>query len=204
MNRDWHGLADLCEIEGQYIPNMECNNDPTSNVLNLWYENNSETSTIQNLLSYLEEMDRYDVIYDIKELLDDDIKYYKQNPNDGAIKRPNLDADKYILTNDDVSRLNEGLELQNYDAFVLFADDDINFASQIIEVLEKEYNMKLCTKDRDLVGGGFEHDSIIKLISERCNRLIVIVSNEFFKSSANKFFYTFAQAIGIGRQTSFF
>lgn len=145
-------------------------------------------------------MDRYDVIYDTKHLLDEDIKFYKQNPNEGCLKTPNLELDKCILTTDDVSRLNQGLELQNYDAFVLFDDDDIDFATQLIEIMEREYNMKLCVKDRDLVGGGIEHDSIIKLISDRCNRLVVIVSNAFLNSPVNKFFYSFAQAIGIGNK----
>lgn len=57
---------------------------------------------------------------------------------------------------------------------------------------------QLCVKDRDLLGGiSFEHEAILRLISERCNRLIVIISNAFLKSNANKFFVNFGQAIGI-------
>uniref|UniRef100_T1I0G5 Uncharacterized protein n=3 Tax=Rhodnius prolixus TaxID=13249 RepID=T1I0G5_RHOPR len=37
----------------------------------------------------------------------------------------------------------------------------------------------------------------MRLISERCNRLIIVVSPSFLDSPANKFFVTFAQAIGI-------
>lgn len=102
------------------------------------------------------------------------------------------------MTIDDVNRISEGLDPQTYDAFVLFADDDIDFATELIETMEKQYNLKFCVKGRDLVGGGFEHDSVIKLISERCRRLIVILSPAFLESSSNKFFYSFAQAIGIG------
>jgi len=55
-------------------------------------------------------------------------------------------------------------------------------------------------RDRDLVGGlTFEHEAIMRLIAKRCNRLIVIASPNFLKSEANKFFVTFATALGIGK-----
>lgn len=56
---------------------------------------------------------------------------------------------------------------------------------------------QLCTKD-DLIGGQFEHEVVMNLIADRCNRLIVIVSPAFFESPANTFFTNFAQAIAIG------
>lgn len=37
----------------------------------------------------------------------------------------------------------------------------------------------------------------MKLISDRCERLIVIFSDEFFKGEHNTFFVKFAQALGI-------
>lgn len=59
---------------------------------------------------------------------------------------------------------------------------------------------QLCTKDRDLVAGStFEHEVIMQVIRDRCRRLIVIVSPPFLESAANKFFLTFAQALGIGK-----
>lgn len=45
----------------------------------------------------------------------------------------------------------------------------------------------------------FEHEAIMRLIAKRCNRLIVIASPNFLKSEANKFFVTFATALGIGK-----
>lgn len=88
------------------------------------------------------------------------------------------------------------LSKQTYDAFVLFADHDLEFATELIENLETS-GIKLCVKDRDLVAGSFEHEAVMKLISERCNRMIVLISPEFLKSSANKFFVNFAQSLGI-------
>lgn len=60
-------------------------------------------------------------------------------------------------------------------------------------------------KDRDLVGGvAFEHEAVMKLISERCNRLLIIISPSFLKSSANKFFLNYAQALSIGMAFALF
>lgn len=57
--------------------------------------------------------------------------------------------------------------------------------------------LQLCLKERDLIGGTFESDAIMRMISERCDRLIVIFSKAFFESQANTFFVKFAQALGI-------
>lgn len=107
-------------------------------------------------------------------------------------------GDVDILTVDDASRIRQGLSPQKYDAFVLFAEDDIAFATEVIDTMEKQYYLKFCVKDRDMVGGTVESDAIIKLITERCNRLIVIISDAFIYSPWHKFFLTFAQKLGIG------
>lgn len=119
--------------------------------------------------------------------------------NEEFVSNPSIDDQlSGILTVDDVVRKNEGLPLQTYDAFVLFADDDIDFATELIKTMENDYNLKLCVKDRDLVGGAIEHDSIIQLISKRCGRLVVIVSPSFFESPVHKYLFGFAQVEGIG------
>lgn len=59
--------------------------------------------------------------------------------------------------------------------------------------------MQLCLKDRDLVAGiTFEHEAVMKIIDERCNRVLIIISPSFLVSAANKFFLNYAQALGIG------
>lgn len=65
--------------------------------------------------------------------------------------------------------------------------------------MEKQYNLKFCVKERDLVGGVLELNVMSRLISNRCKRLIVIISDAFLQSSINTFFVTFAQTIGIGK-----
>lgn len=52
-------------------------------------------------------------------------------------------------------------------------------------------------KERDLMGGTVELDAILRMISERCERLIVVISQAFLNSHANEFLTSFAQSLGI-------
>lgn len=107
------------------------------------------------------------------------------------------DPDNDILTQQDLERSEKGLELATYDAFVIFDDKDVEFATELIERCEN-IGYSLCVKDRDLLGGlSFESDAILNLLSKRCNRLIIIVSKAFLKSPMQLFITNFAQALGI-------
>lgn len=199
-------------ISGEQIPYLQNDLDPTCKVLRMWCDKDSSKSTIKNLIFYLEELDRFDVVDDIRErlstvnsvvvklflikyILVEDIKGYDEK----LVIHDILQSEETILTVDDITRINQGLEPQRYDAFVLFADEDIDFATMLIDTMEKQYHLKLCVKDRDIIGGAVELDVIVKLISQRCNRLIVIVSHSFLGSAWNKFFVCFAQSVGIGK-----
>lgn len=48
-----------------------------------------------------------------------------------------------LLTHDDIAQAKQGLPPQRYDAYLLFDNDDINFATQILEKLETEYGLKV-------------------------------------------------------------
>ena len=126
---------------------------------------------------------------------------------------------------DDVVRAEQGLGVQYYDAFVLCTESDWAVVSQMIYILEDQAGLKvihnlswyiylkyiigivfvfqLCIKERDLLGGlTFEHDAIRRLISERCTRLILIISPDFVESPENEFYLNYAQAQSIGNQIS--
>lgn len=67
--RDWHGLAELCDISGEKIPSLQDSNDPSNKVLELWVDHNKDESTIDKLLQFFEDMDRFDIVYDITPLI---------------------------------------------------------------------------------------------------------------------------------------
>ncbi|KAK9501896.1 hypothetical protein O3M35_012534 [Rhynocoris fuscipes] len=194
LPRDWRGLAHIASVA---LPiGNSC--DPTSAVLEKWI---NSMASFKDLLEAFVEIDRWDVLYDITASIEMDAKFFfNSKPCDKKVEANNEDIDKLILTVDDISLAQNGLELQYYDAFLLYSETDGDFALEVVNKLENKYGLKLCVKDRDLVGGiSFEHEAIMRLISERCNRLIIIVSPSFLNSPANKFFVTYAQAIGIER-----
>ncbi|KAF2904645.1 hypothetical protein ILUMI_01529 [Ignelater luminosus] len=197
LSRDWHGLAQLVGIGGECVPHLLYGLDPTNKILALWLKESKEDATIKKLLMYLEQLDRFDIIDDIKTSIDEDIKIFKQNKTVTPVCIDTTSPEHFILTHDDLKRYEKGLGPQLYDAFILFADDDIDFAIELIEYLEKHSELKVCVKDRDLVPGVLEHESVIKLIAERCNRVVAVFSPTFFTSSSNKFLLSFAQYLGI-------
>lgn len=199
LPRDWRGLAHLIGLKAEKIPVIACDSDPSARVISIWQKQENSLGTIKQLQDFLGELDRFDIVDDIADMIVKDILYFINEPEKIKSVLPiSDDADKHILTIDDVNRIHQGLDTQTYDAFVVFADEDIDFATELIEIMEKQYGLKLCVKERDLVAGlHFEHKAIIELISERCNRLIVIISPAYLKSSANKFVVNYAQALGI-------
>lgn len=195
LPRDWRGLEHLT---GERV----CRHDnPVDNILHAWEK--SDTATFGQLQSFLAQLDRYDILDDTREMMCADAERYlrstENSVNTLVVPKQDSESDRGILTDDDVRRLQRGMrEPQYYDAFLLYTDDDFNFAMEIVDRLENGYQMKLCLKDRNLIGGlTFEHEAIMRLIAERCRRLVVVVSDSFLKSPANKFFVMFAQALGI-------
>lgn len=53
------------------------------------------------------------------------------------------DIENQILTFDDLHRVKTGLSTQHYDAFLVYADEDADFAQEIIENLEQKQNLKV-------------------------------------------------------------
>lgn len=108
---------------------------------------------------------------------------------------PNERSD--VLTIQDLQRLKENKPLKNYDAFVLYEDEDSSFVE---EIFERHPHYELCTKS-DLIVQTFEHTAIVNLIEQRCRRVIAVISKNFLNSpsNANRFLVDFAQAQQVGK-----
>lgn len=186
----------MAGISGQYLPALKSEGDKTAKVLQIWSQKYPKDATVKKFLEFLELLDRYDVIDDVKPFITEDIQYLREREQ---LDEPSeLQTDDDVLTNDDANNLRNGGTLEKYHAFVLFDLEDIEFATNLIDTMEKQYKLKLCVPERDLLGGIQMHQAVTKLIMDRCNRLIVVVSPSFFKSHARKFFLSFGQAVGIG------
>ncbi|KRT81921.1 hypothetical protein AMK59_5223, partial [Oryctes borbonicus] len=190
--RDWMGLAELTGCTREDVSSVSRSADPTRSVLNRWAE--KEGSSIQRFLLFLKKMDRYDVFDDIILLVIADINDYK------VTKSRNVDTSMF-LTMKDRELHRQGLQPQQYHASILYADDDAEFAVQVVNTLEQQYKLAIFLKQRDLIGGIIEHEATMKIIAERSNRLIVILSPAFLDCSENKYFLSFAQSIGIEQRS---
>ncbi|XP_073848777.1 myeloid differentiation primary response protein MyD88 isoform X2 [Musca autumnalis] len=212
--RDWRGLAVLTKQKSLCDENGISGDDPMSKVIQLWCKNSPNTATFAHLETYLGIIDRWDVCDDIYEDLVQDTKVYQskiqQNEHFADIDNyvDNNDdfghgSDPNILTTDDVMCAKQGKPPQRYDAFVLYADADLPYVTEMLTKLEdnSEYKFKLCVKDRLLAGVAFQHIALTKLIVERCSYLIVLLTNAFLKSAENKFLVDFTQALQIEQRT---
>lgn len=202
LPRDWRGLAHLLELNGDIMSLLVSHSDPTTYMLTM-LEKNKKNITIKNFQVMMEQIDRWDIVDDTEAIFECDAAKYLEQQQRAQESADLIDncVDQEVLTLGDVHRLGQGLETQYYDAFLLYAEEDVSFANEMVQKLETEYKLKLCLKDRDLVGGiAFEHEAVMKLISERCNRLLIIISPSFLKSSANKFFLNYAQALSIEKR----
>lgn len=209
LPRDWRGILHCARLNHGEANLVHSHPNPMASVLKLWCDavrdDGRQGASFAQLIAALEVIDRFDVADDIKETLEEDAKAYIINKHTTLIqsipestKPPRTaNSEEDILTVHDVDRSSQNLPPQIYDAFILFADEDIDFATELIERME-DCGLRLCVKERDLVGGiSFEHEAILRLISERCNRLVVIFSPAFLESAANTFFVNYAQALGI-------
>jgi len=200
LPRDWRGLAELAGLTAENISYLEVKPDPTQELLKLSRTvSNSRFKTVKDLKACLAIIDRYDVVDDGESLMEADISFYRSRINllttngTKASTELNISNDRDNLTYGDISG-----EIVRYDAFILNADEDSEFADEVVMRLETDYNLKLCVKDRDLLPGVmFEHEAIGKVIEERCNRLLVILSPSFLQSEGNKFLVSYTQALAL-------
>ncbi|XP_062571161.1 toll-like receptor 4 [Saccostrea cucullata] len=76
----------------------------------------------------------------------------------------------------------ENLPLNQYDAFVSYADEDRSFVLRMIKELEEEEGIKLCIHQRDFVPGFDIAENIITAVN-KSRKTIILLSPNFIKSS---------------------
>ncbi|XP_053673429.1 myeloid differentiation primary response protein MyD88 [Anopheles nili] len=205
--RDWRGVFDVIGIPKSYLPLVSSNPSPTRCLLELWQNESQHCkrgANLAELQTVLGCIDRWDILDDTSKMFDQDAEQHlareqKRLTMKTAQESTSKDRigveDSGIITKDDTPD-----HKQQYDAFILYADADIEFATKMVDRLEAR-GMKLCLKDRDILGGSnFEHEVISRLISERCRRVVVIISKAFLESPLNDFTVTFAQALQIEKK----
>ncbi|XP_058122791.1 myeloid differentiation primary response protein MyD88-A-like [Anopheles ziemanni] len=206
FSRDWRGLFNLVEIPKSLYPLVKGHEKHTHFLLELWEKESHQCKVdanlaqLQNLLGCI---DRWDVVDDTFELFEKDAEKFllQEHRRTARESEPAELQDDCVPDDNDIIVVGDRARYkQQFDAFILFAQEDIDFATKMVSRLE-DRGLKLCLKDRDiLAGASFEHEVMSRLISERCRRLVVIISEAFLASSLNDFTVTFAQALQIERR----
>jgi len=197
--RDWRGVYEATHIRSPIVyEKIKQSADPFKQLLEQW--KHYEDATVSNLVTILEHIDRFDAIHDNQQSIEQDLRYansllVKKGLSLQAVENEVAGSER-VLTYDDIAMLKRSKGVARYDILILHADEDVSFADHMATVLEQQ-NIKVCLKDRDLLVGTMELDAVTKLISERCNKVAVILTPEFFNSTANKFYSSLAQSRAI-------
>jgi len=197
--RDWRGVAEgagFAESGGHMFMKIKNAPDHFQEIFNLWKK--VPESRVHHLLDVLADLDRFDVLDDTSCQISEDIKVADRTARDKGLELTKLPASQQeqgeeALTYDDLQALNTGKPLPHYDAFILYGFSEESLALEMLVHNLEAQGLSLLVKDRDLLGGSFEHTSVMQLISRRCTKLITVFSNSFFNSEYNTFLANFAQ-----------
>jgi len=199
--RDWRGVAELSRLTDNLHVYQKIKNsaDPFTELFNHWKK--LPEADISDLWDILDKVDRFDVRDEAEEKIRADIKVASENAAKKDLELKNLTAaettnGEEALTMEDLHCLNSGKSLPVYDAFMLYGEDDLDILGDIVRNLEAQ-GLKIIVKDRDLLGGTFEHAAVMQLISTRCKKLVPIFSPSFFSSEYNTFLANFAQHLSL-------
>lgn len=197
LPRDWRGLAFLVNITSEVESYIQQYADKTAKVLDIWQRNNAN-ATVGDLLRNLELIDRHDVYDDVYDDLRDAINAeisgsrnnqlaIRTNSNSGL----STETDRDQITYDDRPGY-----AHIYDAIVLYADEDKGFVAEMLRRMA-EAGYQICTVDDLQVGHSTQYAPVTQLIKERCRRIILVFSPEFFNSTGMSFYTDYAQADSI-------
>lgn len=210
---DWNGLAELVGFTGLEMKMFGRQRSPTQELLNDWESKPELNPTIGNLWKYLIELGRLDVLEDARSNVIKDAENYiltkERLKNDylGPVQdnAVSQSADHYVDETRMLVRGDIDGSITLFDAFVCYNIDsqgkDIHFVKEMINKLEKQYDIKLCVPGRDDLPGGARYVTDAKLIESRCRRMIIVLSHDYLHSSACDFQVKFAHALAPGARS---
>lgn len=89
-----------------------------------------------------------------------------------------------------------------YDAYVCYADSDIDFVKKLSDYLESpQIGYRLFIRDRDLLGGNWVYESFAQLIESQCRRVIIVLSPDFLQCADCKFQSQYAAGLAIEKRS---
>ncbi|XP_065660881.1 myeloid differentiation primary response protein MyD88 isoform X3 [Hydra vulgaris] len=166
-NKDWRALAGVFDFTMEEVNGLLSACDPTMELFKYYELKYGKKVTLSYVIESLNNIGRKDVVQDI-------FKYINDN---NFIENDNQDL-QCSITHVSNFTLND-----NYDVFISYAKDDINFAKLIKNRLENEYGYKVCIDYCDFLPGYNPFEQLCSVIEEKCRKVIVILSPNFNKSN---------------------
>lgn len=200
---DWTVVAEAMDFTYLEIKNYEACRNPTATVLEEWQARCSDAS-VGKLLSILAEVERNDIVEDLRPLIDEDVKKYMERQKKEAEPPVQVDEVDSCLPR---TTQRVGLTLEDdpdgtpelFDAFICYCQSDLKFVHEMIRQLEQtEYKLKLCVFDRDVLPGSCVWSITSELIEKRCKKMVVVISDEYLRSDACDFQTKFALSLSPG------
>ncbi|XP_070535486.1 myeloid differentiation primary response protein MyD88-like isoform X2 [Ptychodera flava] len=189
--KDWRDVADEMEYDYITILKWEREQNPMGCFLRDW--DTKESSTVGKLIDVLEDLGRQDVISEIKKPLDEDHNLWRRGETEGS---PLL-ANEFISQQDDLAKRSRCITRGD-------RANDSSIVHTMMSILEKPpYNLKLCVQFRDLVPGCPKVTAEAELITNRCKRMIVILSPEFLGSDECDFQAKIALSLNPGSRAKY-
>lgn len=179
--QDWRGLAEMFGSSIIDIENIQLLKDPCYEMLTRYA--GRQQSSIYELLNALQKIERFDIIAD-----EDFYQKIGKDCEKGSdiIQVPQIGCSIEV---------NPVQEEKTYTAFVCHHQDDLPFVRILAEELEEKNNFTLFIPERDQILGEYSINDLAKLIRTRCEKMLVILSPRFLKSSDCNFQISFAMAI---------
>ncbi|XP_029004451.1 myeloid differentiation primary response protein MyD88 [Betta splendens] len=203
---DWMAVAEAMDFTYLEIKNYDSSENPTRKVLEDW-QSRSTDATVGKLLSILSNVERNDIVEDLRALIDEDVRKYCENQKKSSeppVQVPEVDScvarslERCALTREDDP---EGAP-ELFDAFICYCQSDFDFVHEMIQQLEQtQYNLKLCVFDRDVLPGSCIWTITSELIEKRCKRMVVVISDEYLDSDECDFQTKFALSLCPGARS---
>lgn len=195
--RDYRGLAQLMEFPYNDLVRVQKSNDPTKVLFDSFLSTiKGHQSSIKDLILMLETIERYDVIDDVLESLGGDLKAFKDREQKLSIFKSTSEV--CDLTIDD-----QNDKKSVYDAYVCYADADLEFVAFLAKFLESpDINLKLYIRERDPLIGNMEMEGFIEVLQSRCKRMLIVLSPDFLSSNECVFQSNVAQSLATNERKS--
>jgi myeloid differentiation primary response protein MyD88 len=214
LARDYRGLAELMgfsliELEARF----KRSHNPAKCLIEAFADKcrheRSREVTVNDLIKLIETIERFDIIDDFLPTLIELAVQERQllarlggtnatnhdDENKLKLKQPQQQI-TFAQSNRQTTTHHDQLDrAAKYDAFVCFANEDEDYASELILSLER-HNKRVVTMEH-LLPGQFEYDALVQLIATECRKVIIILTPNFLLSRECEFQTKFANEIAI-------